>query len=555
MRTSVAALAFALAVVVAAHPAPGMAAPAGGRRVTLFYTGAVHGTLEPCGCTSDPLGDIARLAALVRQADRERAGAVLLLDGGNLSFPPGELPARKAETAELRARFLADELGKLHLGGSAIGEADLVRGPDEVVPKRLAANAPGAPFAEPSRLHTVGGVRIGVFGVAPPNVLRAAGARPSDPVEAARAEAATLRSRGAEVIVALTTMDRPAARQLARQPGIDLVVLGAGVPDGLPRAEKVEGGGYLVAAAEELQRIGRIELVLRGGAPAGLVDAGGPNAAKLRKAELERTMATLDAQLARWKEPQGDGGAFVARKRRERDALAAELAGLKLDAWTPPATGSYFTNELIALRRTLPRDAALAAAMHRLDAAVGAVNLKLAEPPPAAEPGRARFVGDAACAKCHKPALAFWRKTVHAHAWKTLVDGGKQNDLECVGCHVTGYGEVGGSSLGHTKGLESVQCETCHGPGSLHVAEEGLDEPTTLRASIGDGVCLRCHTEKHSDTFDFTAYLRDVLGPGHGPNARAKLGPGITGHELRSAALARAKTAGAAQAKVLQGAR
>jgi hypothetical protein len=30
------------------------------RRLTLFYTAEIHGALEPCGCTSDPLGDVAR---------------------------------------------------------------------------------------------------------------------------------------------------------------------------------------------------------------------------------------------------------------------------------------------------------------------------------------------------------------------------------------------------------------------------------------------------------------------------------------------------------------
>ena len=26
----------------------------GAKHLTLFYTGEIHGTLEPCGCTSDP---------------------------------------------------------------------------------------------------------------------------------------------------------------------------------------------------------------------------------------------------------------------------------------------------------------------------------------------------------------------------------------------------------------------------------------------------------------------------------------------------------------------
>jgi hypothetical protein len=62
-------------------------------------------------------------------------------------------------------------------------------------------------------------------------------------------------------------------------------------------------------------------------------------------------------------------------------------------------------------------------------------------------------------------------------------------------------------------------------------------------------VCTSCHTEQHSDTFQYEAYLRDILGKGHGPGARKKLGDGPTGHELRTAALARAKVAGKEQVK------
>ena len=108
---------------------------------------------------------------------------------------------------------------------------------------------------------------------------------------------------------------------------------------------------------------------------------------------------------------------------------------------------------------------------------------------------------------------------------------------------------VGGTSLGHTKKLQDVQCETCHGPGSKHVAEEGSEEPPAVHKETPASTCTVCHTEQHSDTFQYEAYLRDILGPGHGPSARKKLGDGPTGHELRTAALARAKVAGKAQAK------
>jgi hypothetical protein len=540
------ALAGALLFAWAAGAAPKAAA---GRRFTLFYTAEAHGTLEPCGCTSDPLGDVARYASVVRAARKD--GDVLLVDAGGLSFPEGGAAARERAGNMLRARFLASELGKLGLSAVGLADTDLAAGPAAVQPARLAVNLTPSPALTPatSSVQRVGGVHVGVFGVVDPAVASAAGAKAEDPVPAARREADRLRKAGAEVVVALAPVDRPVARRLAREAAVDFVVLGRQVGGGSPRADAV-GRAFILAPADELQKVGRVDVVLRANGP--LVDAGGPEATDLRKAELTRDLARIDGELASW--AQGSAGAdpaFVAAKKKERDALAQEQAKLGAAPWAPPATGSYFTNRLIPLSRSLPRDPAIAAAMRALDAQIGKVNLRAAEPPPPAEPGRPFYVGMDKCVSCHKTAAAFWRTTVHAHAWKTLVDVGKQADYKCVGCHVTGYGQIGGTSLGHTQRLENIQCETCHGPGSEHVAAKGLEDPPAIQRNTPSPVCTNCHNEHHSDTFNYNAYLRDILGPGHGAKTREGMGEGPTGHSLRSAALAKAKAAGKANLKKL----
>jgi hypothetical protein len=518
------------------------ATAAGERRLTIFYTGEIHGTLEPCGCTSDPLGDIARYAMVVREA-AAKGEAVLVLDGGGLSFP--ETSSKKSQATDaMRARFLATELAKLGTFAAGLAETDVRGGPADVVPPRLAVNLPASPAVAPSLLKTVGGIRVGVFGVADPELGAKLGGKGEDPIAAGRREAERLRQAGAELIIALAAVDKPAARRLARDAGADLVVLGRQVGKGMPRAEAT-GRGFIVASADELQRVGRIDIVWRGAGP--LADAGGPDATALRHLEIDQTVARIDAELKAWTAaPSGGDPAFIAGKRRERDGLLAERT--RLDApWTAPASGNYFTNRLVPLRRSLPRDAKIATAMRALDARIGAANRKAAAPPAPPEAGRPYYVGDAKCVGCHKTAFTFWKKTVHAGAWKTLVDGRKQDDDRCVGCHVTGYGEVGGTSLGHTDKLRDVQCEVCHGPGSKHVAEEGLEEPLAIHRETPASTCTTCHNEHHSDTFQYEAYLRDILGAGHGASARKKLGDGPTGHELRTAALARAKVAGKKQ--------
>jgi hypothetical protein len=514
------------------------------RRATVFYTAEIHGTLEPCGCTSDPLGDFARATGLVRAAAGHGKQA-LLVDAGNLSFGATKPSAQQQPAAKLRADFLAHEIVRLPFGGSALGDSDLALGAAEVKLRRLAANL-DAPFVEPSRLLEVGGIKIGVLGIVDPAVARAAGREAREPLPAAQAEVLRLRKQGAEIVVLLAPVERSAARGLARGSGADFVVVGKNVGLGMDRAERV-GDGFLVAPAEELQYLGRLDIVLRGEKPraAGqpLADAGSPAQTKQRLVELDRALARLDADLDRWRNDPTADHAFVAGKVAERDAMQAERARLAGATWRPPPAGSYFTSTLVPVRRTLARDPALAASLHKLDRAVGTANLALAEPPPAPEPGRWFFVGGAKCVSCHKSAAASWRRTRHARAWKTLVEVGKEAHDDCVSCHVTGYGEVGGSSLGHTQGLENVQCEACHLPNSTHVEKRGKESPYAGSLGTPESVCVRCHNEKHSDTFKYEPYLRDALGPGHGETLLDKIGPGPTARELRRKGAARRPSA------------
>ena len=294
--------------------------------------------------------------------------------------------------------------------------------------------------------------------------------------------------------------------------------------------------------------MGRIDIVWRGPGP--LADAGGPAANAFRRAEIDQAVARLDGQLKTWTAtprdelPRNSGG-----KRRERESLLAERA--RLDApWTAPAAAAISPTSSSRCAAACRATGRSRTAMRALDARIGAANRKAAAPPAPTEAGRPYYVGDAKCVSCHKTAFAFWKKTVHAGAWKTLVQGAKQDDDRCVGCHVTGYGEVGGTSLGPhrpaaqrpVRGLPRPRIEA-------HVAEEGLEKPLAIRKQTPARDCTACHNERHSDTFQYEGYLRDILGRGHGAGARAKLGDGPTGHALRTAALARAKVVGKAQIK------
>ena len=105
---------------------------------------------------------------------------------------------------------------------------------------------------------------------------------------------------------------------------------------------------------------------------------------------------------------------------------------------------------------------------------------------------------------------------------------------------MTGFREPGGSEVVENEGLKDVQCEVCHGPGSLHAEDPENSLTGKIEPDSPPEICLTCHTPEHSDTFDYEAYMRDIVGPGHGKVRRESLGDGPTGAELRAAGLAKA---------------
>jgi hypothetical protein len=499
--------------------------------VTLVATAEVKGTPEPCGCTSDPLGDVARVATLAKGG--------LWLDAGSLLYNREELTVERRPQADATAAALARIYAGAQVG---LGADDLAAGKAKVQPARQACNVRrlifrrGIARAAP-RVETLDGVKIGLFGVVTPE--RVAPVAASEPVAAAKKAVALLREQGAQAVVALCGMDRTEARQLARAvPGIDFAIVGAEVGDGMAEPEAV-GHAWLMAPADQARYAVKLTLERRGAGPLQLF--AGEAARKRELNVTDKRIATLQVQLAAWeKDPTADP-AFVAERKKELDELGR--ARQKLLSTTPaPPTGNWFSYELVPVRHVIPRDPAVADELRKLAQSIGRINLDAAQgqaPPPAA-PGAPTYVGDEACAKCHKPAVEFWKKTVHAQAWQTLEKVDKQYHYDCIGCHVTGWEKPGGVNLAtvEKRALVDVQCESCHGPGSKHVAEAGLDEPRTLTRRPADRFCAdNCHTREHSDTFALVPYMRDILGKGHGEKALAALGEGPTGHELRKKAL------------------
>jgi hypothetical protein len=503
------------------------------------------GTLEPCGCTSRPLGGIDRMAAAVASA-RAEGPPTLLVSAGDLFFGPGAHQAEGAVPTQeaWKAETVADVLSRLGVHGATPGLQDLTKGgahlpglversefPVLAAGLRLSASEPGVDGGTEDAgagddvgaktlpgmvLHQVAGLKVGLVGVVAPDPATAqleAFADLGDPLGQARRAAARAREDGADLVVALSSADRRLARALAQEPSVDLVVQG-GLDEDDPVAPVEAGGGLLLHAARHGRGLLVVDVWRRG--PEGPWRDVGELGRRAEQERLEQAVEALRGRIATWEDdPQVDAKNLATQRDRLR-AMEADLerAGRRRAV---PEDGNAVAARYAELPPEAPRDPKITSVVDGFFRRVNDHNRRAfadLAPPPVPE-GQAGYVGSAACASCHEAAHRWWTRTPHGNAYATLVERHKEFNLDCVGCHVTGYGKPGGATVTHVEALKNVGCESCHGPGSVHV-ETGGESTEHLRTAVPERVCVGCHNEEHSDLFVYESYRKLLMVPGHG---------------------------------------
>ncbi len=511
----------------AADPNHGAETPLDRPSVRLYLVSTLAGALEPCGCSKDQLGGVDHLAAFIHK-DKAGASAHAVLAAGPLFFIDPKLTERQASQDRFKADALADAVKSLGLAAWAPGFNDWAAGADALaeLTDKSGAAALAAGIAGPGlttrRLLTAGELKIGVVGLASPQDRLGRFpdgiTPPADPKTVLEAEIAALKREGARLIVALTAMPRGQALRLAETEGLHVLLVGQPSSEGHGNTEQpppeLVGGTLVVETANHGQTVAVVDVFVRGDGELTLADAGGVKKAETL-ADLARRIRELEARLNSWEKGGKVDAKDLAARKADLEKLHAERAQLDKDGESP--RGSFFRYRVEEVRERLGEDASVTQRMLAYYKQVNEHNKKAFAnllPPPAAE-GEAAFVGVEECTTCHAEARAVWDKTPHAKAYATLVKDFKEYNLECVACHVTGYGKPGGSTVTHNEKLQDVQCEDCHGPGSLHVADP--ENPKLIQLAPDPQSCVsRCHHPPHVEGFDPVAKMDLILGPGHG---------------------------------------
>lgn len=498
----------------------------------LYAVSSVAGAIEPCGCSKDQLGGFDHAAAFI-DAEKATVPDAWMVSAGPLFFMDPALAADDRQQTLWKAEGIANAAKHMNLLAFTPGLNDWAAGPETLAKLRdatgaalLAGNLEGVPGAAPTLVREVSGIKVGFFGLADPKdrVGRTPDGLSTRPAaEAAKTAIDDLTKQGARILVGLAALPRGEALRLADNfPQISVLVLGKPAESGdindAPKPPVLLGSTLVVETSNHLQTVGVVDLYVAPGekkeGPITFQDAGG-----VARAEELLTLAArirdLEQKINGWEGNKDIKAEDVAARKADLEKLRADKA--KLESTSAPVSGSFFKYRLVEVRDNLGVDKEVHDQMAAFYKRVNEHNKtafadRKPQPP---EPGKAGYVGIDACTDCHDEERKVWDSTKHAHAYSTLQKDFKEYNLDCVSCHVTGYGKPGGSTVTHNEKLQAVQCETCHGPGSLHVKDP--DKKGLIVLKPEPATCVsECHHPPHVEGFDAAEKMKLILGKGHG---------------------------------------
>lgn len=527
-RLVIAALVGLAAVACKRAPATPAGAPST-PTLRIFVVTSLAGALEPCGCVKDMLGGIDHAAAFIRSR-RDSASSSLVLAAGPTFFMDPALKTDQRSQTLWKAEAIAASLADAKLAAFTPAVNDWAAGADELDRLRkltgaplLAANLSGQTGgAEGVKIVEAQGHKVGIVGVAAPleSGKAPAGVEVADARAALEAAKPKLDAAGAGIRIALVAMARgDAMRMIDAVPGYQLVIVGKSVDRGeVNDAETpptLVGDTLVVQTPNHLQGVAVVDLFVRG-QDLRFQDGSGLGRAEKRET-LRRRLEDLDRAIAEAERPGSSvRPEDLAERRKDRDTVKREIE--QNGVTEPPAAGSFFRYELEPIRERLGTDAAVSERMKSYYKRVNDHNrTAFADRKPApVSAGKSGFLGAEKCVSCHGEEHKFWQSTKHSGAYGPLETEEKQFNLDCVGCHVTGYDKPGGATVTHVDGLKGVQCEVCHGPASRH-AEAPNDKTLIVRAPPKSLCASECHHPPHvGKDWNVEQAWPGVLGPGHG---------------------------------------
>lgn len=477
----------------------------------VVLSGQMQGYLQPCGCARPQVGGLERRFELIKKL-QDMGIPVTAADLGDLApKESGVQPKMKYETA-------LQMLQKMPYAALGIGATEFEMSLEEALPRALnyqppwilAANLldPKQQFPEMFKGWTLAqpdpkGLKVAYVGLLAESVIKKA-------QEADKAKSLTFTSAAAALPKVLAEIKETLRNKQESQPDL-FVLLFQGSPG---------------EAQQFFQQFPDAFDIILSKADADIASA--------LPTRLKRPDGT-EALLVNVGHKGRSVGLVGANRGQQRPALRYQMVELTEPFELPDEQ----TNPI----RDLMKEYVLA--VYRANLLTGVPRSKH---PMQLMPGleKATYVGAAKCLECHPSPHKVWSGSKHALGWTNLAkygrpladrgDGqkprivGRQFDPECASCHTTGFGIDGGFvDEKTTPHLLGNQCENCHGPGSLHVADgqngKNTKFSTPMRLVITDPNvekrCQTCHDGDNDPHFDLKKYWEQIK---HGKETAAGAG-------------------------------
>lgn len=411
----------------------------------VYFTCDTEGRLEPCGCFVGQFGGLTRLKTVL---DAEAPAGALRVDVGDAIG--GHEDYDLMEYRHVLQAFAAMHYDALNIGAReaqfSAGQLRAIKqtAPVPILSANLMDRTTHQPLFDACRIVQRGAYRIGIIGVLDPRGLSG------------------ILGDG----LAVEDMGSAIERSLAQLRGqTDLIVLLAFTDE--------------TTLAQLAQQFFECQVIL-----------GGKVSQPAQELKRENRSVVY----------------FVTNESRALGILKLQLA--------VGAPVQVLDNEIRLLHDKIPQDASFRAMMQQYRQEVRGTRLAVDDPSNLSAdmvPGVrtvATYVGTANCLACHQKAATNWLASAHAHSYATLVGRQADADPKCIGCHTIGFGTASGyrREFGATK-LVDVGCESCHGPGSLHVRQQQGD--TTVNFTfrpLDAGDCRKCHQGEFSRPFHWDEF-------------------------------------------------
>jgi hypothetical protein len=490
----------------------------------IVFTSSVQGNVKPCGCTAEPLGGVSRIAAVMDTLRQHYGEHLLFLDAGDLLFEHSQTrPAVEACQDAARIELLLSTFKQMGIAHTIRGKRDLAGGESAYKNWMDEHQIHSAMSPIVTTLQRVGTHDIGLLALLESDTMTL-----SQLQEGIDAALQLLKNQKVSHVVVISQLPLSTVERLSWETHPVDAILQGHEPGEAPVKPKKLGpqGPYVLFNGIQGQHLGVLHFSWM------KEDMSQKVQPDLSFFDVESDKKLLELRLEGL-ESRLKQNPSLEQKKFFQDRIASAAKRLSALGLQSPALPGHAALRLFswAIKPEITPLPSVLTLVQDYESQIPALVAQCEKGMKCESPmeGEAVYVGAQMCVNCHQAAVDQWRYALlniedptmknigHAKAWLTLEELSKTRDRQCVGCHSVGFNEPGGYCKTDEVGfLEDVQCESCHGPGSLHALS---GDPSLISREVSETTCRECHHVPHIPSFasfNYNEKLKVILGPGHG---------------------------------------